>query len=310
MNTANGIVLDWLAMAEHRSMPFHSDSGRFQAFFRTFSARNGKLDVGFCQIRYPSRRTMHPDSPDSVMQPARSMRWLEAMQLALRRYFYLAGSLLITVIVVYGFSHTIDHSLLHPEKPPPLILYVHAAMFSTWLLLLVVQSSLVRVQQVRLHRTLGYAGLALGAAMPVVAIATRVTVLHAASRAAAVGDDEIAFTTVTLNDMLCFGTAFALAMLWRKKPEHHRRLIYIASCCLTVAAFARMPESLVVPPWWYAYADALIVLGMLRDLIAERRIHRVYQIGLPLLMICQASAMALFLIAPPGWVATLRWLLM
>lgn len=245
--------------------------------------------------------------PDDVVTPVqRRLNLSLSMQTLLQRYFYFVAILLIVTIVIYGFSHTVGDGLLHPKKPPPRILYFHAALASGWLLLLLVQTSLARLRQIRLHKSLGILGLCIGAAMPVVTLATRYVDLHAGDGAPI---DEIAFSTVTFNDMLCFSTAFALAMIWRKKPEFHRRLIYIAACCLTVPAFARMPEALVIPPWWYLYADVLVVLGMLRDVITERRIHRVYAVGLPLLALCQASAMALFLTAPSGWIGVLRWLL-
>jgi uncharacterized membrane protein YozB (DUF420 family) len=243
--------------------------------------------------------------PDDVFMRQKRFNLFEHVRVAVQRYFYFAAILLIVIIVVYGFSHTVGNSLLHPEKPPPRILYLHAGLASAWLVLLLTQTSLARLRQIRLHKSLGYVGLVLGAAMPVITLATRYVVLHAATPA----EDEIVFTTVTVNDMLCFSTTFALAMIWRKKPEYHRRLIYIAAACLTVPAFARMPETLVIPPWWYLYADVLIALGMLRDLIADRRIHRVYWIGLPLLALCQSLAMALFLTAPPVLVATLHTLL-
>ncbi|HKN20807.1 MAG TPA: hypothetical protein VJX73_05295, partial [Terracidiphilus sp.] len=38
------------------------------------------------------------------------------------RYFYLFASLLVAVIVVWGFSHTIDQSLFHASPPRPLLL--------------------------------------------------------------------------------------------------------------------------------------------------------------------------------------------
>jgi hypothetical protein len=228
-----------------------------------------------------------------------------SLSMTAERYFYAAMSLVVTLIVVYGFSRTIGKSLLHPVKPPPAILYVHAIVFSSWLLLLLTQSTLVQTARVRVHRTLGYAGMVLGALMPVIAMMTKHAVLHSGVPPA---DDEYAFIAVTINDMLCFGTAFALAMNWRKKPEYHRRLILIASCCLTVAAFARFPSSLIVAPWWYVYVDALILFGVIRDALVMRRVHIVYRYALPALIACQAVAMYLFLAAPLPWVAAMRWL--
>jgi hypothetical protein len=83
----------------------------------------------------------------------------------------------------------------------------------------------------------------------------------------------------------------------------------IASCALTVAAFARFPRTLVPADTWYAGVDLLIGLGLLRDWIVDGRVHRAYAIGLPAVMAGQALALYLALAAPTGWLALLRaWL--
>ena len=78
----------------------------------------------------------------------------------LRQNFYLFMSLLIAVVVVYGFSHTIDHNLLHASPIPPFILTIHAIVFPGWVLFFILQTALVRSRNVRLHRTLGWFGVA------------------------------------------------------------------------------------------------------------------------------------------------------
>ena len=60
------------------------------------------------------------------------------------RYFYFAMSLLIAVIVVCGFSLTIDQSLFHAAIPRPLLLWIHGAAFSAWVAFYILQSALVR----------------------------------------------------------------------------------------------------------------------------------------------------------------------
>ena len=62
----------------------------------------------------------------------------------LDRNFYFAMSLLIPAVVAFGFSFTIRDNLLHPAIPRPRILYLHAAVFSGWLVFFLVQSILVR----------------------------------------------------------------------------------------------------------------------------------------------------------------------
>jgi hypothetical protein len=96
------------------------------------------------------------------------------------------------------------------------------------------------------------------------------------------GQDAITGISVPLWDILCFAVVFSLAILWRKELEYHRRLMLIASCTLTAAAWGRMPESVLPGFWFYAGVDLLIMMGAARDLLVNRKIHRVYLIILPL----------------------------
>ena len=90
----------------------------------------------------------------------------------LRQYFYLCMSLLIAVVAVYGFSHTIGQNLLHASPIPPFILTIHAVVFPGWVLFFILQSALVRSRNVRLHRTLGWFGLAFAAGVLVIGYLT------------------------------------------------------------------------------------------------------------------------------------------
>src|SRR5262245_7208786 len=90
------------------------------------------------------------------------------------RSFYVAMALLIALVVAFGFSFTVGQNLLHPPSPRPGILYVHAALFTGWLAFLIAQTALVRSRNVRLHRRLGWFGLAMGVAIPVVGVATTI----------------------------------------------------------------------------------------------------------------------------------------
>ncbi len=90
------------------------------------------------------------------------------------RYFYFTMSLVIAAVVIYGFSHTINENLIHPAYPRPVVLYVHAAIFAGWVVLLITQSAFIRTRNVRLHRKLGLCALALAIALPIIGIATGV----------------------------------------------------------------------------------------------------------------------------------------
>ena len=216
----------------------------------------------------------------------------------LRKYFYFLMSLLIIAAIVYGFSFTIEKNLIHPAVPRPWILYVHATIFTAWLALFLLQTILVRSRRVTWHRRVGGLGVVLGSLIPIVGVSTAIVmgrfdmgVLHL--------PDVENFLIVPLFDMVCFTSTFPLAVYWRKQPELHRRLMLVASCALTAAGFGRFvhPDYL-----FYGGVDLLILLGVVRDLILDRRIHRIYLIVLPLFLVGQVTTTYVAWHGVPFWV--------
>ncbi len=208
----------------------------------------------------------------------------------LNQYFYFFMSLLIAVVVVYGFSQRIDQRLLHPKHPAPLLLSIHAAIFSAWVIFYIVQSALVRTGNVRIHRMLGRFGVALGVAIPTIGIVTAVVMRRFDLRYSDLARTAPLLRTAIL-DLSCFTIPFALAIYWRNRPEFHRRLMLIATCALTAAAFVRFPQVFHPWPWFYAGVDLLVFLGVLRDLIVIRRVHPIYRYALPVLIVAQVTIM-------------------
>lgn len=223
-----------------------------------------------------------------------------ALSRFLNQSFYFAMSLLITAVVIYGFSHTVENNLIRATPPRPWLLWVHGAVFSGWLAFFTFQSALVRTHNVRLHRRIGWFGVALGVAIPVLGISTaiimtrfRVLQLHAVN-------DAVTDLIGPFFEMTAFTVSFALAIYWRKKPEFHRRLLLLATCALTAAAFSRFPpDPLPALPnvlnlFGYAAMDVLILLGVARDLIVTKRIHRVYLYGLPAFIVGQTIVIYMY----------------
>jgi hypothetical protein len=184
-----------------------------------------------------------------------------------------------------GFSHSINDNLFHPAVPRPFLLWTHAAAFSGWVAFFILQSALVRTRNVRWHRSLGWFGAALGTVMVPLGITTAIVMgrfdtyrLHLS------GSD--AFLIVPFFDMFAFAVCFALAIYWRKKAELHRRMIFIATCGLLDAAFGRI-DYLFNHGLFFLCLDAVILLGPVRDLLVDRRVHKVYRVALPVLIVLQ-----------------------
>jgi hypothetical protein len=163
------------------------------------------------------------------------------------------------------------------------------------------QSTLVRLRKVRWHRSIGWFGAGLATVMVPLGIATAIVMarfdtvqLHQS------GVDADAFLSVPFYDMIAFGVSIALAIYWRTKPELHRRLIFIATCGLMDAPAARF-DYLFDHNLFFACLDLLIVLGVARDLLVDRRVHKVYLWALPLLIVGQSLAIYMWRSNPSWW---------
>jgi FtsH-binding integral membrane protein len=219
----------------------------------------------------------------------------------LQRYFYFAMSLLLAAIVVVGFKRTVDHNLFHPAVPRPFILWIHASAFSGWVIFFICQFTLVRIRKVSWHRSIGWFGAGLATVMVPLGIATAIVMarfdtvqLHQNQ------NDADAFLSIPFYDMIAFGVCIALAIYWRTKPELHRRLVFIATCGLMDAAVARF-DYVFDHNLFFPCLDLLIVLGVGRDLLVDRRIHKVYLYALPLLMMGQTLAVYMWRHNPSWW---------
>ena len=230
---------------------------------------------------------------------AKEARTTAPLKTFLSRYFYFSMSLVLAGLVVWGFSHTVETSLFHANPPRPLLLWIHGTAFSTWIIFFIAQSALVRLRKVSVHRALGWFGAGLSAVMvglgfTIAVVMTRfdMRVLHQ--------KDVDSFLSIPFEDMLVFGTCMALAIYWRRKPEYHRRLVFIATCVLMDAAIGRFDF------WFnhnifYVGLDLLIVAGMLRDWLVDGRVHKVYLYALPPMIVLQSAAVYVWRINPPWW---------
>jgi hypothetical protein len=176
---------------------------------------------------------------------------------------------------------------------------IHAIVFPGWVLFFILQSALVRTRNVALHCTLGWFGLALGSSILILGYLTA-TGMDRFHLQVHHDTDALPFLIIQLMDLACFAVPFALAIYWRRRPEYHRRLMLVASCGLTDAAFGRFP--LLPLSFAPGGVDALVFLGILRDLIVDRKIHKVYLYAFPLLIAVQIFCMQTYMHASPWWV--------
>jgi hypothetical protein len=208
-------------------------------------------------------------------------------------------ALLIAGLAVWAFSDTVDAHLLHAKPPRPLLLWFHGAVFTAWIVLFIAQSALVRVRKVSLHRTLGWFGAVLAAIMVISGFIVSVVMLR--FEMAMLHRKNVApFLSILWCDMIIFGGCMALAVYFRKRPDYHRRLVFMASCQLMQAAFVRF-HYIGLHDLFYPALDVLIVAGMLRDLVVDGRVNKVYLYVVPAIVVLQGLATYLKLVNPSWW---------
>lgn len=213
---------------------------------------------------------------DAVMLPQGNQRTTyRPVNRSVERAFYIAMSILMCACVFIGFSPTyFQAGLIHAPLPSPII-HIHGAAFTLWMLLFVVQATLISARRVLWHRTLGTIAFCLPPVMVVLGIIAAIDALH---RGVELGPlDPSVSLAIPLIGIVVF--AFIIYASWRarRRPDAHKRLILIATIGLVGAAFGRFPWARIgLPPAAGAVTGISILLLLLVafELFTIRRVHR------------------------------------
>lgn len=87
-------------------------------------------------------------------------------------YFFSGMALLILLTVFVGFARTYFLAGIFRAPLPSLLVHIHGAVFSSWILLLITQITLVSAGRVDIHRRLGLAGFGLACLMIILGVLT------------------------------------------------------------------------------------------------------------------------------------------
>jgi hypothetical protein len=190
--------------------------------------------------------------------------------------FFSGMALLILGFVLLGFGRSYYFAGVFRAPLPSPLVHVHAAVFTAWILLLIVQTSLVSAGRVDLHRRLGIFGAALAGAMVVLAVLVATEALARGFKPPGSRLDPKSFYSIPIFSTAVFCVLLVWALRARADGTAHKRLILIATISLMGPAVNRwsfLPHanrglltSLIV--------DFLILLIAGFDLWSRRRIHR------------------------------------
>ena len=227
--------------------------------------------------------------------------------LAERRFFTgMALAILATVIV--GFSRSFFLRPLFPELPSPseTIFYVHGVVFTAWIVLFVVQASLVAGGRTELHRKIGPFGAVLAVAMVVLGTFVALVATGRATGFVGIPVPPLQFLAIPIFDMILFPSFVWLAIAQRRNPQSHKRWMLLATVNLVTAAVARWPGVTPLGPLaFFGLTDLFVVALAIWDFRTRGRLHPVTLWGGVLIIVSQPLRLAVS--GTESWLVFARW---
>src|SRR5215216_4823342 len=135
------------------------------------------------------------------------------------RRLYILAAILTPLIVLAGFARTYYlKPFFNTPDLPGRIVHLHGIVMTAWVVLFIVQVSLVATRRTRIHQRLGILGAGLAA---LVVIVGTLTALYAAARGSSPGPPALSFLIIPLGDMLIFSVLIGLALYYRRNLHVH-----------------------------------------------------------------------------------------
>jgi hypothetical protein len=204
------------------------------------------------------------------------------------RKLFLAAAVGFPLVVLAGYFKSYYFSSFFPDSRPlaNTLVHAHGIVMSTWVLYFVAQVALIRTKNVKLHMTMGFAGIALALLVIGVGMATAYDA-QLVRHAAPPGVDPHTFFIFPVSDMTLFVILFAGAIYFRKRPAEHKTLMLLTAINFVPAALFRLP--MVAPDYmvfWAFGAPALLAVSILAwHTWKHRKLNKIFASGVALLVI-------------------------
>ncbi len=216
---------------------------------------------------------------------------------------------ILWIAMILGFGSDAKRFL---GQHPPMLLHLHATVFTLWMFLITAQVLLVVRNRVDLHRKFGWVLAGWACLMGVMGPVALYTSTMMYVKVHGVGPDP--FMCVQFLDISSFLVLISLAISMRKNPAAHKRLMILSTVAIAAPGFSRFLRfaypTVALTPFHFLlttyYGDILLVALMLGwDLYRGRliRAHVLASIG----MLTCWSLNSFLYFWPPWSNLTLQW---
>ena len=224
------------------------------------------------------------------------------------RLFYTCMAVAVVLTVFTGFARTYFLRPYYDARPLPSILHLHGLVFTSWVALFLVQTSLVAAKRTDVHRRLGFAGAALASLM--VLVGTLTAVVRAKAMDVPPGlPSPLSFLAVPLGDLLVFALLVGAGFYFRRWTAAHKRLMLLSMIAILPAAVARIPLGFIEQGGalaYYGLSDLFIAPCLLQDILTRGRPQRATVLGG--LLIVATQPLRFVVGNTHAWIAFATWL--
>jgi hypothetical protein len=226
------------------------------------------------------------------------------------RRFFSTMALIVLLSTFLGFAPSYYLRGLvpapHPYEALRPYVFFHGFLFSSWVILFLVQTLLVGAGRTDIHRRLGLVGMWLVAAM--IPTALVVSVLGVGRPlTAAPGISPLSWMAVSFLDIPVFGGLIITALVKRRDSATHKRLMLVAMIDMMRPSLGRLLPLLGAPGPTPLLLPLLLLLPLpIFDLRTRGKIHPATLWGS--LPVAAVAVLTLAIWTTPPWLAFASWL--
>jgi len=200
-----------------------------------------------------------------------------------RNRFPFVAATVVAALVGVAFARTYYIKYLFDSPPLTVLEHVHGVIATAWIALHLLQARLIAVRSVALHRRLGVFTAFVGVALVVEALWMAVEGARL-GHAPAPGRDPLQFLSVPIGTTTMFASFLTVALLWRKRPEVHKRFMLLTTLTVLMPVAGRLislPLLDRLPPWIFGVplTAAALAWAVSNDWRTRGRVHPAYVIG-------------------------------
>lgn len=226
-------------------------------------------------------------------------RAVSTLRLTGERRFFLAMAAALAACTFAGFAQS--YYLMRFTGAPSLgpMVHLHGVLFTLWVLLFAAQVALVSARRTDIHIWTGTFGALLAATMIGVGIVVALTRSQPPPAAPFTREQFLIFPFIAIGLFALF-VGFALAN--RRRPDHHKRYMLLATINVVFPALARMTALLPFLPRGVlgamVIANLFLAALVVFDLRSRGRLHPVTLWGGAVTVFCEPLR---FMIARSDW---------